>query len=112
MADPERQDYLLPIHIRMLALTTRRTIVVITMERGSSPLPEMIKIFYPDPAHIQSVFGLVLSTHAASMQMGDLYSWLDFLAFWNAQSVSFQQACLIIVYNGRDHYLGTKLSNT
>ena len=108
--DPACKDYLLPIHIRMLALTTIRTIVVLTMNKGSPPTPEMVKIYHPDPDHIQTFSGLVLSSHAVSMQMGDLFSWTDFFAYWNSMSASFQNDCLIIVYNGTDHYLGTKLS--
>jgi len=103
--DPLCQDYQWFIHIRLLAITTGHTIIILTMRKNNANSREMIKVYYPDPHH-QSCFKGVLKRWELS-QGGDLFSWTEFVVFWHRQSAYFKNNCLVIVYNGSNHFLGT-----
>jgi hypothetical protein len=106
-ADPACNSYLYPVHIRMIAFSINCTIIVITMRSGTPPLFEMVKVYHPDPNHEQIIVGLNPALGEASNQAGDLYSWDSFIIFWDSQTASFRDLCLIIAYDGEDHHYGT-----
>jgi hypothetical protein len=96
------------MHTRLLAIHLELTIIVITMDRQNQTEEEMIKAYHPDPNHRQLTIGLQPSTTMAYTQAGESYSWDSFLSFWNQQSESYRNLCLILVYDTKNLlYYGT-----
>ena len=108
MASPSGRAYMWMPHIRAMAVALRRLIVRIPMRQGKSKeRQEIIRVFHPDPDHRSKERGVVRPP--GYLECCDYYSWHFFLEYWRGLAPNERDDTLVILYNGSDHYLGTKL---
>jgi hypothetical protein len=108
MASPSGRAFMWMPHIRAMAVALKRCIVRIPMRQGKSKeRQEIIRVFHHDPDHRSKQRGVVRPL--GYLECCDYYSWHFFLEYWRELAPNERDDTLVILYNGSDHYLGTKL---